>query len=149
MIFRVFFLSACDSYTWRLRLEQTEGGIFKSTIDVTWLLPKANSLHLTNSHCLANRSPWVIILPLYQDTAWVKKPWGLLGLERHAITLEMNTATNLQILIFSCWLKKRAAEMAEWDGRRWKVEKHLCTYFLFLFSLDFNLSNLSSEFPGQ
>lgn len=86
-------LSACDSYTWRLQLVQSEGGIFKCTIDVTWLLPKANSFQLTNNHCPANMSSWVIILPLYQETAWVKKPWGLLGLETHAVSPEMNTTT--------------------------------------------------------
>lgn len=67
-------LSGYDSYTWRLWQVHTEGGIFKCTIDVTWLLPKANSFQLTNNHCPANMSSWVIILPLYQETAWVKKP---------------------------------------------------------------------------
>jgi len=29
------------------------------------------------------------------------------------------------------------------------MEKHLCTYFLLLFILDFSVSNLSCEFQGQ
>lgn len=143
-----FFLSAYDSYTWRLCLVQTEGGIFKSTVDVTWLLPKAKSLQLTNSHCLANMSPWVIILPPYQDTAGVKKPWGLLGPERHAITLEMNTTTKCFTNPYFFLLTAEKGSRDGWGGERWKsifAPEHV----MFLFILVFNLSNLSCEFQDQ
>lgn len=98
-------LSAYDSHTWGLWLVQTEGGIFTSTVDVTWILPKANSFQLTNNHCPANISSWVIILPLYQEAAWVKKPWGTLGLQTHVISLEMKATTKCftNLYLFSCW----------------------------------------------
>lgn len=98
-------LSAYDSHTWRLWLVQTEGGIFKSTVDVTWILPKANSFQLTNNHCPANMPSWVIILPLYQEAAWVKKPWGILGLQTHVISLEMKATTKCftNLYLFPCW----------------------------------------------